>query len=46
MFDSSDFSFGVYTLFRVLSIVRYVSKSLSIAFRETKFETFCELVAN
>jgi len=36
----------VYALFRLISIARYVFKSPSICFRETKYEIYREHVGN
>ena len=44
-FDTSDSPCSVYTMFRLISIARYVSKSSSTGVQETKFETFCEHVS-
>ena len=37
---------GVYTLFRLICLARYVLTSLSIGFRGTKFDIYRELVQN
>ena len=44
-FDTSDSPCSVYNLFKLLSIARYVLKSLSTGVQGTKFETFCEHVS-
>ena len=41
---TSDLQCGVYTMFRLISIERYIWKSLSSDFRGTKFEIFREHV--